>query len=296
MLATLSLFAVVGCSDKSSIFDNVAVAVNGDEITAHQINFEMAHERMSRNSHSHKSRTDVVEALIDGQLLLQQALDAELDREPEVLRAMERAKKMVLVQAYHDRLGSTARQPTAKEVSLFYTAHPELFSQRRVYNYYEIHVGSEVDTNSIVELAQTAQSINQVADQLAARNIPNQYRVAIEGAEQVPMALLPKLVKSKPGDIVVAELPGGTVIIELIAFNDVPVSVEKAKPYIERYLTNQGRDQLVKREIGRLRSVAEIQHYKGVNDVAAMAESSSDSLYTKYTNEEQLQAAAKPTI
>ena len=82
----------------------------------------------------------VLAALVEQQLLKQQALNAKLDIDPRVQQAIESSKDQFLAQAYLEQLMQKAPKPSSSEIDAFYKEHPELFENRRIYRLQELEI------------------------------------------------------------------------------------------------------------------------------------------------------------
>lgn len=137
--ALIIALVLAGCGDKDEkTATQVAAQVNGEEITVHQINFAM--QRMSNVAPEQAKETSiqVLKGLVDKQLLVQQALEDKLDRDPQVAQALEEGRRQLLANAYVERLTANAAKPTDTEIQNYYDKNPALFSQRRIYKLQEL--------------------------------------------------------------------------------------------------------------------------------------------------------------
>src|SRR5437870_7592331 len=116
--------ALTGCdrvaADRAD--PQLVARVNGIEISARQI-----------RTGGSASVAQAVEKVIDRELLVQKALEAGLERDPQVKDSIDNARRQVLAQAYLDRAASAATQPGKEEVRAFYAENPALFAERRIY-------------------------------------------------------------------------------------------------------------------------------------------------------------------
>src|SRR4051812_33005778 len=120
MLATLAA-VLAGCSsaEPPAADGKLAARVNGAAIS-------LSGGKPSREK---------LERVIDRELLVQKAIAAGLDRDPQVAAQVEEARREVLAQAYVDRAAARSGGTPAAEVARFYEENPALFAQRRVYRY-----------------------------------------------------------------------------------------------------------------------------------------------------------------
>lgn len=239
----------------------VAAKVNKEEISVHQINSVLAKTPNIAPEQVKQASGQILEKLIDQQLLVEQAESKKLDREPNVMQAIESAKREILARAYIEQLGSAVSKPGSDEIRDYYVKHPELFSERRIYNFNEVSVQNS--DGLLAELqGQMSKfgSINDVAEWLKQKGIPFSAASATKAAEQLPIELLPRLHQMKNGQMGIMPAQGRIVVIQLAASRTVPIEEAKALPVIEQYLTNQRKVELMTREMKQLREQAKIEY------------------------------------
>jgi len=90
-----SVVLLSACGHSGSTTSQVAVRVNKDEISVHQVNQQLARVDATGMSDDQKvtAQKTAIEGLVDQDLLLEQAKGAQLDRDPEVVSAMENARR-----------------------------------------------------------------------------------------------------------------------------------------------------------------------------------------------------------
>jgi EpsD family peptidyl-prolyl cis-trans isomerase len=265
---------LVGCSakeDKSSP-SQVAVKVNKEEISVHQINDLLARSGNIPQDQVARARSATVERLIDQELLLQQAKNSKLDRNPNVMQMIEFSRREILARAYGEQIANGAARPTDAQISQFYNEHPELFSKRRIYSLQEINI--QVAPDRIEEVRaqlQSAANPQQLLTWFGEQKIPFTVNAGIKPAEQIPLEVLKNLAKLNPGQAGFIQTPAGGVLLFVVGAKDEPVDQAKAKPVIENFLLNQARAESIKAEIKRLRDSASIDY---VGDFAPPAAAS----------------------
>jgi EpsD family peptidyl-prolyl cis-trans isomerase len=251
-LMIVSALTMASCGKKdqaeaSKAETQVVAKVNNDEISIHQINYQLS--RLAQNSKKQLSEAQSKEAarqiltrLVDQQLLKQQAVEAKLDRDPRVLQIIETSKNEILAQAYLEQLLSKADKPTTAQIDSFYKENPALFENRRVFRLQELAV--KVDKEKypeIEEKVKTLKNINEIAAWLKAQNYQFNANSNVQAAEQLPLSFLKQIQPLKDGEFVVVQTAQSVNIVLIAASQSMPIARDKATPIIEQYFLNQNK-------------------------------------------------------
>jgi EpsD family peptidyl-prolyl cis-trans isomerase len=273
---------VTACGADKKAATQVAAKVNKEEISVHQINSALSRAGNLSPEQAKLAGRDVLEKLIDQELLVEKAMDKKLDREPQVMQALEASRRQILAQAYMQQLVTSVPKPTGDEVKAYFDKHPELFSERRVYRFQELNVA--LGRDQLPEMQQRMASVKRLDDVVAwlkEKKIQFAGNVSTKSAEQLPMELLPKFNQMKDGQIAVIPGNASTLIIQLVASQAAPIAVAAATPAIEQYLTNQRRGDVAEKELKQLRGDAKIAYMgdfaKDAEALAAEAKVVSDA-------------------
>jgi len=218
-----------------------------------------------------------LEREIERELLVQQALEARLERDPEVRAAIERARREVLAQAWLERRAAPGRA-SREEVRAFYAANPALFAERRIYRLRSLEVTAPAPLlQALREQASRAAALYEVAAWLHERNVPFVEAALTRPAEQLPLAHLEELARLanlkelarlEPGALAVLPSPGGAAVVELVEAERSPLGEAQAAPLIEQFLAGRRRLERAAAEVKRLREAASIEY---VGDIQARA-------------------------
>jgi EpsD family peptidyl-prolyl cis-trans isomerase len=273
VLPAVALLAMVlsACSSGERPAGQVAVKVNDGELSVHQVNAQLARMRNIAPEQQDAVRKRVVDSLIDQQLLIERAMAAKLDRDPEVLDAIEQSRAQILAQAYvRKSLGEQAR-PGENDVKRYFDENPALFAQRRIYRIEEIGTDAPIArADELRQVVQRAKTIGEVAQWLQKNGFKVAANVAVRGAEQLPMPQLKAIHALKDGDKTLLEGPRGMTVVHLLASQSQPLDAEQARPMIEQYLGNRKRDELAREELKRLREQARIEYLGEFAKLAAL--------------------------
>lgn len=222
----------------------VVAKVNGAAISAHQ-----------------PTTAQALEKVIDRELLVQQALQAGLDRDPALMESIDHARRQLLAQAWLERRAALAK-PAADEVLAFYAENPTLFGKRRVYRLRELVVSAPEQLIGVLRAeAAAAKDLEDVAAWLRSRDARFSATSTTQPAEQLPLAFLPELARMKEGEIAVfAAPPAGASVVQLVYAEHAPLTLQQAAPLIEKLLAGRKRLEIAAAEVKRLRETATIEY------------------------------------
>lgn len=263
LLLVVLTFFLAACSEKqggAKSATQVVARVNGEELSIHQLNFQMGRLGPVSEDQAKVASRQVLERLVDQQLLLQKSVDAKLDRDPMVLQAIESTKREILAQAYIERQMAGASKPSGQEMKDFYAKHPELFENRRIYRLQELAVMAGNDKLAEIEAGmKTVSNINGIANWLKQKDYKFSINVNMRAAEQLPLELLAKLYRMKDGEIIVIPNQNSINIVVMAGSQEQPLTMEKATPLIEQYFLSQRKSEIAKQQVATLRKEAKIE-------------------------------------
>ena len=232
----------------------LAAKVNGTEISLQQV-------RASGPAASPVNVAQALEKVIDRELLVQKALAAKLDRDPQVMYSIENARRQVLAQAWLEKSAAASAGSTRDEVRAFYAENPALFAERRIYRLRELIVSAPTEMIDVLRAeAAKARDLDEVGFWLRARSANYSVDSLTQPAEQLPLSFLPRLAGMKPGEIAVFATPLGASVIQLVHAEDAPLTEPQAAPLIEQFLAGRRRLETAAAEVKRLREVATIEY------------------------------------
>ncbi|RTL52744.1 MAG: peptidyl-prolyl cis-trans isomerase, EpsD family [Rhodocyclaceae bacterium] len=261
LLILVSMPLILAACGEHKAATQVAAKVNKNEISVHQINNALSRTPNLTPEQAKVASKQVLEKLVEQELMVEQAVEKKIDRDPKVMMAIESAKREILSRAYLEQLTSGLTKPTASEVADFYGKHPELFSDRRVFNINELSAKGGADLlPKLKERMAKAKSLAEVADWLKEQKIPVAVNNTTKAAEQLPMELLPRFQQMKDGEIGVIPTPEGVLVVQLAASKAAPIDERSAIPMVEQYLTNQRRMEMVTKEMKQLREKATVEY------------------------------------
>lgn len=260
---------LVACSphDATPRITQVAARVNGGEITVHQINFLLESE-LPTAALPLEQRKAALAQLIDQEVLVQAARAQKLDRSPNVLAAMEAARRTALAAAYLRQVTANLPEPGADAVHTYYLSRPALFAQRRVYSLRELRIDIEDGNAPALEGRLRAawdrgHDWDRLAALVRAEGLHASSGTREVPAEQLPLDQVDEYQRAGAGSLHLhrpAEAGGDLLVVTLVtrAVAD-PMDEARARPLIEAYLRSTARDKAAQAEIARLKAAANIE-------------------------------------
>jgi EpsD family peptidyl-prolyl cis-trans isomerase len=274
-LVLFSTAFLSACGHKKEGGETQVVAkINGDEITVHQLNYAMARIGEIPKGQEDETGNQVLKNLVDQQMLVKLAVDKKLNRNPNVLQAIEASKSQILAQAALEQLVQPLlTKPTDTEIHDYYVKSPELFTDRRIYKFAEISIAGTDQIDKIKHLLSGTKSLEEFAGKLRKENIEFKTAPVVKAAEELPTALLPKFSRMAKGEVAIIPIGDSLTVLQLQDFKEQPVAEEQAKPLIGKFLFEQKRKALLEAEMQKLRDAAKIEYLGAYADAGKARQS-----------------------
>lgn len=262
-LAGLFAVLVAGCGGKtdSPAISQVAARVGDYEITIHQVNAELARLGNAAGGQAKQAAAAILERLIDQELMIAQAEEQKIDRDPSVMAALSAARREVIARAYVERLTAQVGGPQPTEVTAFYRDNPELFSQRRVYALRELRIALPAGQEDAVRsVADKATNLDEIVAWLRREMIAYKVDAGVKPAEDLPFDALKQFARMHENQLGVLTKPGEMTIVQIAGVREQPIDEVAATPLIERYLGNRRKEDFAREDMRRLRERAAIEY------------------------------------
>lgn len=264
LLAALTLTA---CGEKAKKNGQALASVNGEEITVLQLNEEMQRSGVQA-AQQETARKQLLEGLIDRQLLQNEAAKDKLERDPQVMQAIERAKAMIVAQAYmQKRIGNQAR-PSKTEVEQYYQQHPEFFANRKQFDMRQLVLATKDVSDQLKAQLDSVKSLEDAAAWLDQHQIKYVRAALTRTSTDLPPELGARLASMPKGQLFIIREGDRSMLIQIAEIKDSPLSLEAASNQIEQFLFNKKNKEAAESEIKRLRSTAKIEYFNKPADGA----------------------------
>jgi EpsD family peptidyl-prolyl cis-trans isomerase len=263
MCLSVALVAALlaGCGEKAkeSKPGQALARVDGSEITVLQLNEELQRAGIPANQQQQASK-QLLQALIDRQLLENEAAKEKLDRDPKVMQAIDRARSLIIAQAYMQKKIGNPQRPSAAEVEDYFNKHPEFFSNRKQFNMNELVIEGKALTPELRAAADGAKSLEEVAVWLDAHKVKYGRTQVSRSTSDLPPQVSSKLLSIPKGQIFIVNEGDKALLVSIAEIKDAPVTLAVAGPQIEQALAAQKNKEVAAAELKRLRTGAKIEY------------------------------------
>lgn len=268
VLTSIGLSACGGSKDKKP--GQALASVNGEEITVMQLNEELQRSGVQA-AQQEAARKQLLEALIDRQLLQIEAVKDKTDRDPIVVQSIERAKALIIAQAYMQKRIGTPAKPSRTEVETYYAENPAFFSQRKALEMRQLVLLSRDIDDALKGVIDNAKSLEEVANWLEAHKIKFARNQVSRTTSDLPVELGTKLLGMPKGQLFIVREGERSVLTSIADIKDSPVPLEAAAPQIEQFLMNKKNKDAAAAELARLRAAAKITYQNKADEPAPVA-------------------------
>lgn len=255
--------ALAGCNRDKPAADakpgQALASVNGEEITVLQLNEEMQRAGVPAAQQQVASK-QLLQALIDRELLESEAAKEKLDRDPKVMQAIERARSLIIAQAYMQKTVGETGRPTQSEIEEYFNQHPQFFADRRQFAMDQLVLPASAVTPELRAAADKAKSLEEVAAYLDSRQVAYGRAQVTRSTADLKPELASKLLAMPKGQLFLVQEGQRAMLIAIDSVRAAPVALDIAAPQIAQYLANRKNKELAQAEIQRLRASAKIDY------------------------------------
>lgn len=255
VLAAAGLAACGGEKEKKA--GQSLVSVNGEEITVLQLNEELQRSNVPA-AQQEAAKKQLLSSLVDRQLLLNEATKDKLDRDPKVVQAIERARALIIAQAYLQKRVGAPQRPSAAEIDAYYSKNPGFFQQRKLIEMRQLVLETGAITPQLKEVIDSAKSLDEVAAWLEKNNVKFGRGNLARTTADLPPELSQRLLTMDKGQLFIIKEGPRSVLVSITDIKPSPLALEAARPQIEQFLANQKSKEAAEAEVARLRAGAKI--------------------------------------
>ena len=193
-------------------------------------------------------------------MLQSEAAREKLDRDPKVMQAIDRARALIVAQAWLQKHVGNLARPSNADIEAYFYAHPPFFGSRKQFTMDQLQLPPAALTPGLKKVVDNARSLDDVTSALAAGKVQAaRSRVTRSTADLAP-ALASRLLAMRKGQVFAVQEGARALVIELVEVQDAPVTLAVARPQIEQFLMKQRQKEAATVELTRLRADAKIDY------------------------------------
>ncbi len=269
MLLLASALTVSGC--KRAATGQVVAVVNGEEVSLSELNGEL--QRAGAQGGDKKVvQAAALQSLVDRKLLVQQARDRGIDKDPEYLQQQRRLNDELMISMLGKQVTKNVPVPATTEVDQYVAANPGMFAQRTIYALDQIQFAAPEDRSKLKAL-ESDHSLDEVASTLTQMGIKFARQKGVMDSAQTPPGLIKQITALPPTEPFVLA-SGGRVVVSVIADRRVqPLEGDNARQLATQVIRRNAVADIAKKQVKQARDSAKIEYQPGFTPAASGAAS-----------------------
>jgi peptidyl-prolyl cis-trans isomerase C len=165
----LSVALVLSSCQHKASGQTVAV-VNGEEITASELNTALQGANLPTGMSNEDARKRVLQDLVERHLIVQQARKAGIDKTPEFVTQQQQLIDNLLIKLLISRKLNTAELPSTGEISQYEASHPQDFAKRETWTVQQLLFVSP-KSEAVTKQIQATKSLDDIATVLSENHL-----------------------------------------------------------------------------------------------------------------------------
>jgi peptidyl-prolyl cis-trans isomerase C len=260
IVLAVGLAILASACNKKAEGQTVAI-VNGEEITAAELNAELAGTNLPQGADRDQARARILQAMIDRRLLAQQAKADGLDKSPEYLNRQRRTNEDLLIRMLATRQIDTAQLPSNAEIQRFQASHPWMFEKREQWALEQIRFPMPADA-TVRKKLDDAKSLEEVAQVLTGAGVAFTRQKNRLDTAVVPQNLYGQLAASGTEPFIIPV--GNQAVASVITGREpAPITGEQARPIAVAAMRREQAAKLMQNRLASIRQSAKIEYKEG---------------------------------
>jgi EpsD family peptidyl-prolyl cis-trans isomerase len=236
--AVASCLGLVGCKGRDAAPSGQVVArIGSQDITELELDNELRQANVPFEKRRDPSVVKpVMSQLVLRKYLMQQALAARLDREPDVLLDILRSREQVMANAVLARHSASASVADA-DVERYMAQHPAKFAARQMLTVDEIRFALPVNASQVIDANKSATSMDAVDRQLSSLRVAHVRSLGPMNEGDLPEGMVSAIAAQKSGGILFARIGANGVYLQVKSAVAAPLEGDAAGNAARQALT-----------------------------------------------------------
>ena len=267
LLIAVCGLALASCGKKTDVTteapkSQVVAKIGNEVVTVQELDNEF---RLGNVSSEKRKDPDTIKRvlgeLVTRKYLVQQALDAKLDREPTVLLDILRSKELVLANALASRDVTTKSSSISKaDIDNYIANNPLKFANRQVMSVEQISFPLSSTSQAVIEATKEMKTLDEVDQKLTGMGVQHGRSAGAISSGDLPQDLLNMILAKQADDIFFIRSGVNGVFFKVTGQEARPLEGEAAINAARQYL----RQDIIKSEVGMTSVAANLEaKYEG---------------------------------
>jgi EpsD family peptidyl-prolyl cis-trans isomerase len=260
VIAVAAALAVSGCDKKAE--GQVVAIVNGEEISAAELNAEMRNVNLPSGADTKQVRATVLQGIIDRRVIAQQAREDGLDKSPDFLNQQRRTTEDLLIRLFANRQTNTNQLPGEQQIAQFISKNPRMFADREQWNLEQLRFAMPKDPQVLKRL-DAAQTLPEVAKTLAEAGVSVTPAKTKLDTAVVPQDIYGRVATMPAGRPFIFPVGGQGIASTIVSREPAPLTGEAARPIAVAAIRRQQSGEAMQRKLKSLKQTAKIEYQAG---------------------------------
>ncbi len=253
-----SAIAVTGC--KRSATGQVVAVVNGEEVSLSELNGELKNAPAGADKDA--IRTAALQSLVNRKLLVQQARERGIDKDPEYLQQQRRVNDELMINMLGQQVTKNVPVPSASDIDGFIAQHPEMFAQRTIYSLDQVVFPLPADPSRLKAL-EADHTLDAVVTRLKSMSIPTQRQPAKLDSGGTPAQFLKTVTDLPAGEPFVVATGGRGVVSVITGKETQPITGDPARRIAAEAIRRAAVGDIAQKQLKQARDGAKIDYQPG---------------------------------
>lgn len=165
--------------------------------------------------------------LVTRKFVLQQAMNAKLDREPSVLLDLLRSREQVLENAFLTR-AVASKAPSKADIDKYIANNPSKFANRKLFSVEQIGFPFGIGSQSFVDANKDAKSLDEIDQKLTEAGIPHGRQMGVLNSAEISPDFYNTIESKKTADVFFVRAGANGVFFKVKGEEARPVEGEAA--------------------------------------------------------------------
>jgi len=256
---SIALF-LCSCGHKAE--GQTVAVVNGEEITASELNAALQNVNLPSGVSKDDARSRVLQELVERRLIVQQAQKDGIDKSPEYITEKRRLDDNLLVSLLLQRQLKTRELPGSDEIGKFEASNPQMFANREIWALQQLQYTTPKDPNVLKQI-QDAHSLEDLAKVLTSNGVQFTRSEKKIDTAAFPVDTYRQIQSAPAGEPFIVSAGGRSAASAVAGRQPAALSADDARAYALKTMQQQVAQKLLQTRLDEAKKTAKIEYQPG---------------------------------